>query len=253
MKLNSLCLLCVAMAFSVLAFASAAAEEGPKRFELIQFGSMHEAIGQQQHEGRVRLGDLISRPNFYGVAALEKLQGEVTLYDGKITVTGVTADGQLEPAAGELADKQATLLVGAYVPAWLKRPVTRTINAEQFDQYIARAALESGIKTSEPFLFTVEGEFSDVYLHVINGACPIHARLKKKQIPQASQAFESEMSTVKGTLVGVYAKDAVGKLTHPATSTHVHLLYQDPKTGENVTAHLERFSVGSGSLIGLPK
>jgi alpha-acetolactate decarboxylase len=241
------------MVFGLAASAVGTADDGSKRFEFVKFGSMHEAIGQQQHEGRIRLGELTSRPNFYGVAALEKLQGEVTVHDGKITVTSVNSDGQLEPLAGKLADKQATLLVGAYVPEWLKRPVTSEIPADQFDQYIARVALEAGIKTTEPFLFTVEGEFTNVYLHVINGACPIHARLKNKDLPTESRAFEKEMANVKGTLVGIYAKDAVGKLTHPATSTHVHLLYKDPQTGANVTAHLERLGIGPGSVISLPK
>jgi alpha-acetolactate decarboxylase len=253
MKIRNSFLASAMITFGVWGSLNAVAEDGPNRFELIKFGTMHEAIGQQQHQGRVQLGELVKRPGFYGVAALEELQGEVTLNNGEITITAVNADGQLEPAKGELSDKKATLLAGAYVSAWSKRPVTRDIGADQFDAYVATAALEAGIKTSEPFVFKVDGEFRDVYLHVINGACPIHARLKNKEIPKELQSFETEMSKVKGTLIGVYAKDAVGKLTHPATSTHVHLLYKDPKTGANVTAHLERVGIGPGSVISFPK
>jgi hypothetical protein len=68
-------------------------------------------------------------------------------------------------------------------------------------------------------VFTVEGDFSRVRLHVINGACPMHARLKKITLSKEQRPFEAELERVSGTLVGVYAKDAVGKLTHPATST----------------------------------
>jgi alpha-acetolactate decarboxylase len=244
---------CTAVLFGMLGSTNAMADDGSKHQKIVQFGTMREAIGQQQHEGRVQLSELVSLPNFYGVAALEQLQGEVTLHDGQITITTVNEQGRLEPAKGSLGDRKATLLVGAYVPAWSTRPVTREIRADQFDKFIENSAADAGIKTSEPFLFKVEGEFADVYLHVINGACPIHARLKKTEIPEDQRSFETEISNVSGTLVGVYAKDAVGKLTHPATSTHVHLLYKDPETGANVTAHLERVGIRPGSTVSFPK
>ncbi len=253
MRIHSVAFTCMTVVFGIWASTSTMAEDASTVPTIITYGTMHEAIGQQQHEGRVRLSELVNQPNFYGVAALEELQGEITVDDGKITITTVNSEGQLEPAKGSLPDKQATLLVGAYVPSWTKHPVTREITAEQFDKYIATAAAEAGIKTSEPFVFKVEGEISDVYLHVINGACPIHARLKNKEIPKELRSFETEMSSVSGTLVGVYASDAVGKLTHPATSTHVHLLYKDPETGANVTAHLERVGLRPGSVVYLPK
>ena len=94
---------------------------------------------------------------------------------------------------------------------------------------------------------------NDVRLHVINGACPIHARLKKVEIPKAQQPFEAELKKVKGTIVGVFAKDAVARLTHPATSTHVHLLFADPASGEKVTGHVEQIGVRKGAVLRLPK
>ncbi len=220
---------------------------------LVQFGTMREAIGDKQDQGRVRFKDLLRRPHFYAVAALEKLHGEATILDGKLTITKVDAAGDLEPDQGSLAEEQATLLVGAYVPSWSLHPVTYNVAADQFDDYVAETAEAAGIKTSDPFMFTIEGEFSDVFLHVINGACPIHARLKNSEVPKELRAFESEIPKVSGTLVGVFARDAVGKLTHPATSTHLHLLYKDPATGQDVTAHVERVAMGPGALLRLPK
>jgi len=246
---------CTGILMMAVVFAAAAtAEEGkaPMRDVIVQFGKMHEAIGQQKHEGRVRLGEFVKRPHFFAVAALAGLQGEVTIFDGAVTVTTVDQRGRMQPDQGAAGEKQATLLAGAYVDRWRQQTVPKDVAAAAFDDYIAELAAKAGRNLEEPFVFTAEGEFTDVRLHVINGACPVHARLKKIQLPPELRPFEREMAGVRGKLVGVFAKDAVGDLTHPATSTHVHLLYEDPDTGKLVTAHLEQLGMKQGSVVRLP-
>jgi alpha-acetolactate decarboxylase len=230
-----------------------AAEPEVKDGAIVQFGKMHEAIGQHQSQGRVRLAKLVERPHFFGVAALENLEGEVTIVDGKVTITRVDDKGRLEAAEGAEADAQATLLVGAYVPEWIEHKVTRRVEADEFDQYVGEAASKAGLTTSKPFMFTAEGEFSNVRLHVINGACPMHARLRKIELPPERQPFEAEFDKVRGTIVGVFAKDAVGDITHPATSTHLHLVFKDAKTGKLLTGHLEQIGLLEGAVLQLPK
>ena len=252
MSCRSCISMCAAILMAVVGTTTAQAQESPQDFEIVKYGTMHEAIGQKQHQGRVSLIALTKRPHFYGVAALEGLQGEVTIFDGKTTVTSVNAKGQIEPASGSISDKQATMLVGAYVPSWKQSPVTRDISAKEFDDYIESAATKAGFKTTVPFIFAVEGDFSDVRLHVINGACPMHARLTKTELPDELRAYEVEMSKVSGKLVGVFARDAVGKLTHPATKTHVHLLYEDKIAGGEVTAHVEQIGLKAGTVLMLP-
>jgi len=238
---------------AILGGRTLAADE-PKNRDgtIVQYGKMHEAIGQQQSQGRVALTKLVERPHFYGVAALESLKGEATFYDGKLTITGVDAQGALKPM-NDAKEAQATLLIGAYVPAWTEHKITAGVGPDEFDQFVAEQAAMAGVKTSEPFLFVVEGEFSKLRTHVINGACPMHARLTKIELPPERRPFEAELDKVRGTLVGVFAKDAVGNLTHPATSTHTHVIYQDPASGETVTGHVERVGLLEGSVLRLPK
>lgn len=217
---------------------------------LVQYGTMHEAVGQQNHQGRVALNALVSEPHFFGVAALEKLGGEITVFDSDATVTGVTAEGKLAPIAGD--DLQATLLVGAYVSAWSGHTVEDDVPAAGFDEMIRDAATRAGVDATKPFVFTIEGEFSDVRMHVINGACPMHARMKKIEIPAERRPFEGEYGSIRGRLVGVYASDAVGKLTHPATTTHVHLIFEDEATGVKATGHVEQVGLAAGAVLNLP-
>ena len=217
---------------------------------LVQYGTMHEAIGQQHHQGRVMLNTLVDQPHFFGVAAVEKLEGEITVFDSDATITGVTADGKLESIRGQ--DIQATLLIGAYVPAWTEYQVESDTPPAGFDDRIRDAAVKAGIDVSKPFVFTVEGEFSDVRMHVINGACPMHARMRKIEISKEQKPFEGEFETIRGRLVGVYASDAVGELTHPDTSTHVHLIFEDSVSGETATGHVEQVGLAKGAVLKLP-
>jgi len=220
---------------------------------IVQFGKMREAVGQKQDEGRVRFSELLKRPHFYGVAALEGLHGEATIYDGKLTTTTVDSSGRLRTSESSGPDQQATLLVGAYVASWAEHTVAEDVGAEKFDKYIADTAAMGGMNINKPFMFAVEGEFSDVRWHVINGACPIHARINKIELPKEVKPFESEMPNVRGTLVGVFAKDSVGILTHPATSTHSHLLLRDPVSGKLVTGHVEQIELRKGARLRLPE
>jgi alpha-acetolactate decarboxylase len=221
--------------------------------KIVQYGKMREAIGAQQHQGRVLLKKLVEQPHFFGVAALEQLAGEATIHDGKVTITRVDAAGRLEPSDASGTDAQATLLIGAYVPSWTEHNVVKDVGPAEFDQYIADVASRAGIKTSKPFVFTVEGNFTKVRLHVIHGACPMHARLKKIELPKELRPFEADLDNVPGTIVGVSAKDAVGDITHPATSTHAHLLFRDKVSGKMVTGHVEQVGVLKGAIVRLPK
>jgi alpha-acetolactate decarboxylase len=214
---------------------------------------MHEAIGQQQHQGRVQFKQLVERPHFYGVAALARLEGEATILDGKVTVTRVDDKGRLKADESEPLDGSATLLIGAYVPSWTEHKIGARVEPDELDQFLADAAAEAGIKTAKPFVFTLEGNFSKLRLHVVHGACPLHARLKKIELSKEQQPVEVELEKVRGTLVGVFAKDAVGDITHPATSTHMHLVFKDGQTGQTVTGHVEQIGVLEGAILRLPK
>jgi alpha-acetolactate decarboxylase len=229
-----------------LAVGAMAAGEGT----LVQYGTMREAIGQKQSQGRVALADLAGKEHFYGVGALEGLKGEVTFMDSQPTVTGVTDDGKLAGMDG--AALQATMLAGASVPAWRERAIETDTPPADFDRVVRDAAVAAGMDAAKPFVFALEGEFTDVRLHVIHGACPMHARMQKIELPKDQRPFEGEYGAIRGKLVGIYAEDAVGKLTHPATSTHVHLVFTDEASGATVTGHVERAGIAHGATLRLP-
>jgi len=242
--------LMLALAGTVVIALSAAAQQAWDG-KIVRYGTMREAIGQQQSQGRVLLSDMAGQSHFYGVAALEGLAGEVTFFDSSPTITGVSGDGKLAPVTGEKL--QATMLAGARVPSWREHAIEKDTPAAEFDQRVRGAAAQAGVDVSKPFVFALEGEFSDVRLHVIHGACPMHARMQQIELPKEKQPFEGEYRSIRGKVVGIYAEDAVGTLTHPATSTHVHLIFKDAASGEMVTGHVERMALVKGASIRLPQ
>lgn len=238
-------------AFAAIPLFLCCAEPPDRSDELIQVGSMHEAIGKGQHQGRIEVGEVVGESHFYGVGALEGLRGEITILNSVATITGVAGDGHIQPI--ENTEAKATMLVGQYISDWSHSTLAEDVPHTQFDKTIAEMAARKGMDISEPFVFVAEGEFTDVRMHVINGACPVHARIRKLDIEPEKRPFEMEERTVRGTLVAVYAADAAGKLTHPATSTHAHLVYIDETTGERVTGHLEQVGLAKGAVLKLPE
>ncbi len=49
----------------------------------------------------------------------------------------------------------------------------------------------------------------------------------------------------------IFSLTAVAMLTHPATSVHAHLIWDDPLTGQRLTGHLERFGLAPGAVLRL--
>lgn len=207
-----------------------------------QYGSMHEAIGRQQHHARVNIEQLTQKKGFTAVGALEELNGEVTILDGEAIVTGVNNQG--EPSSIP-KDLKATLLVGAKVNFWKEVEIPNEMSRKEFETWLAGQTLTS------PSMFKLQGKIKNIRLHVLNGACPVHARMNKLKLSPEKTPYEGNFKELSATLVGVYAKDAVGKLTHPDTNIHTHIVYKS-KRGEDLTGHLEDFSLGKNTKIFLP-
>lgn len=220
------------------------------------YGTMREAIGMGQHQGRVVLGQVADQPGFYGVGALAKLQGEITLFDSQLFVSTVSAAGRpITLAPADAGKMQATLLIGARVEEWIEVPVERSVRPAEVDRFLGELAqrYQIDINDSHPaFPFLIQGVLEDVHVHIIRGACPVHSRRNNLVLAEEERPFEWHQQQLNGRVVGVYALNQAGKLTHPGTSVHAHLIFQT-EDGSTATGHLERFGIKAGSTLRLPK
>jgi alpha-acetolactate decarboxylase len=210
---------------------------------------MHEVLGGGAEAARphVTLAEVLSEPNAHGVGALSGLEGEITILNGQAWIarpegTGLRVDG---PRA-DSADGAAFLTV-THVDAWTEFPIEQSLQQKALEDFIVQCAVRNGVDPHLPFPFQIEGQVTDLQVHVINRECPMRpgARLTTDQ-----RAWRYQLeSPVPATIVGFYAADSVGELTHPGTSIHAHAIFE--VNGEPVTAHVERIAVDGGAMLRL--
>jgi alpha-acetolactate decarboxylase len=238
----------LALALTLYAIPASA---GPWDGKIVQHGEMRLVLGQGRHEGKVRLGDLTKTDHCYGVGAVAGLAGEITIIDGQLVVSRVDQAGQPTTDSKQQQRCEAAMLVAAYVPSWTQQRIENDIPAEQLESFLRAAAQAAGFDTAKPFPFMIEGELTDLEVHVINGACPLRAKRLGLSITPAQQPYHVSLAKVSGRLIGIYAEGAEHRLTHHGTQTHTHALLKD-KHGQLFTAHVERTGVRAGCVISLP-
>ena len=172
------------------------------------WGAMREVLREGRTEGRIDLGEVLG-PNTIAVGASAGLAAEITVLAGKAHLAEVVDPGSAQglrvraPAAGE----QATLLVLTQVAEWSEHPLGALPDLASLEASVRAIAVANNIDVTRPFAFRVEGVAGTVHLHVINHSCPI----AQPDGPQPWRFFAEGEPIV---LVGFYAEDSAGRLTH---------------------------------------
>jgi len=222
----------------------------PKSVQVLQYGRMHEVLGggAEAAHPNVTLADALSQPHAYAVGALAGLAGEITILDGEVWIarprgTVLHVDGPTTDSADS-----AAMLTVAHVHRWDEIKIDEALSGDDLERFVADQARGRGLDLKRPFPFLIEGQVTDLQTHVINGACPMKpgVRLASDQQPWR---FQLELPD-DARIVGFYAANSVGKLTHPGTSVHAHALFK--VKGVTVTAHVERVAIAAGATLRLP-
>ena len=220
-----------------------------KRAEVRQFGRMHDVLsgGAENARGQVALSDVLERPHAFGVGALAGLEGEITIWDGEAIVAR-PAQSALRVDKSATSSEQAALLTVAYVDNWQDTTIDQDLSGEQLEQFIAETAAACGLDADQPFPFVIEGRVTDLKLHAIHGECPMRpgVTLTAEQQPWRYELAEPTDATI----VGFYAADSVGNLTHPGIAMHAHALLN--VDGRELTGHVERMACAAGAVLKLP-
>jgi acetolactate decarboxylase len=189
------------------------------------------------------LEDVRSKPHAFAVGALTALEGEITIMDGQIIVA-TTNDGLHATSRPPTGDESATLLTLAYVEAWCKDTIPPNMD---FEEAVETVAKRNGIDTEEPFPFYVYAYTTQYEMHVINGFCPVASPdLLPSEQPWRLQGTETGM-----LIVGFYAKNQEGVMTHHGSNIHMHGINTSGK--KMISGHLDSVKVLTGSTIFVPK
>jgi len=219
--------------------ASSCASSGTP-FQLETFGEMRQVLREGHTEGRVSLTEMTTAGT-WGLGALAGLEGEITILDGDVFLETVV-DGRLERRAVEESD-QAALLVSAWVPEWREVPLGAIASLRELEKAMGEALDTAGFDPARtPVPIRIEGEFSNIALHVLDHSCPIAN-------PDGPPPIRWEGSDVRASIVGIYAVGFGGKLTHHGQTSHLHVVAR-LEVGDSVSGHLEQIAfVGRASLL----
>jgi len=168
----------------------------------------------------------------------------VVLLDGIAWCTRAGKLGTLDTHAGAQKGERATLLATARVPRWFTLPVPAGLSASGIEEFVERSVREHGLGGTATVPFLIEGTFSDVRAHVLNGRCPMAGPGSPETEP-----VRRVLPTAMGRLVGFYTTLPPGKLTHAGEKTHVHLLV---KENEPLACHIDQLEIAAGALLKLP-
>ncbi|MFT7679268.1 MAG: hypothetical protein ACI8QC_003269 [Planctomycetota bacterium] len=203
---------------------------------------MREVLRDGHTEGRVELNGLVG-PHTIAVGAMAGLAAEITIDRGHADLAEVldaqAADGLLirHPQPGE----EAALLLLANVPEWTQHRLPAVPDLASLERAVCEAAQAVGIDTSGPVPFRVEGIAKQLQLHVLDHSCPIAD-------PDGPAPWTYKGSGDAVVLVGFYAENAGGVLTHHGQSSHVHAIVP----AQHVSGHLDALSMMPTGILFLP-
>ena len=210
------------------------------------FGAMREVLRDGRTEARVALEDVLS-PDTVAVGATEGLAAEITIDRGAVHLAEVVREadpslrsiGVRRDATGE----RATLLITAEVETWEPSPLSPVEDLAALEDAVRAAALAAGIDPAKPLPFRVEGTASALQLHVLDHSCPIAH-------PEGPAPWRFDGQAVPVQLVGFYAEDAGGVLTHHGQRSHVHAVLPEEGVAGHVDAvRFEGMDVASARLF----
>jgi alpha-acetolactate decarboxylase len=210
------------------------------------YGHFKNMIKSKNLEARVALEPLnLDTKGTYAVGAFADALGEITVVDGEFFMSyGKTG---LDKVFKTIKKDESSMLLATMRPK--KFYDGGVIEEEMIDLFfydeLEDRAKKTNIDMKKPFMFILEGEFSEVTWHIINGkntAKPIPG----KKFKMMKKLF-SKHDKIKGKVIGFYHKGPQGIFTHPGENYHGHFISQEGSQA----GHIDTFSVTKGMTLKL--
>lgn len=218
-------------------------ESKSKEITVLVHGALKEIMHNAAREGVVELSDIINREYIYGVGALEGLDGEILIWDSKLTLTRAKKGGTPTISNDAMGEK-ALLLVTASVSEWIDIPFDGTILESSLNDYIQQVAEERNLNISEPFPFILEGVFTSVKWHIISdpGVDGTHDDHMNKSWNRTDEKINSK-------ILGFYSTKHHAIFTHHSTNSHMHFYHEL----SGLSGHVDELILSENIILKLPK
>jgi acetolactate decarboxylase len=206
--------------------------------QVIHSGAMSE-MGKNGFAPTISLDSLQKYKHLIGLGPLGKMEGEITILDGKMYGGKSLFSG--ETVVVNDWKVQAPFLVYADVAEWEKSKLTgKAESLADLEEKIMEVALASGINLEEPFFFRIEGIFDQMVTHIVT---PRTQEIEGFVAGQNQKNYDHASDS--GELIGVYSKIGQRIYTHHDSFMHVHFL----NTGKDFTGHLDEFQSKLDQLV----
>jgi len=241
-RMRNMVLLAMSLSVALMGGCASRSWNGKVRM----WGTLRGVLHDGDTAGKVRLSEA-TKPHSVGIGAPEGLAGEIVVLDGETWVAQADADGRAQTSHPAPPDATATFLAMATVPRWVDSRTDGRLSLDGLEQSVRAAAEKNGLDTKASFPFVVEGRFSTMKLHILNGRCPFAA--SQPDDDPTHDPVRVQADATQGVLVGFYYDGSPGLLTHAGKKLHVHAVLQDE---HHTVGHVEAVSVEPGAVIRVP-
>ncbi|MDZ7899287.1 MAG: acetolactate decarboxylase [Arcicella sp.] len=204
-------------------------------------GSMSE-MGKDNFAPHISLDSIKNKKHLYALGPLGKMQGEITVVDGKPFGVKVNADG--DGIVKKNWKIKAPFFVSSNVKSWQTFEIETAIGSlDELQKKIEEIAQQNNIDLATPFAFKINGKFDNLTTHVV---MPRSSDVEGYQTDKKQANFE--LSNQEGELIGFYSQNHGGIYTHKDSRVHVHFISSD----KTQMGHLDKIMITKKVKVQFP-
>ncbi|MCH7406341.1 acetolactate decarboxylase [Belliella aquatica] len=215
-------------------------------------GSTAQIMKEKNLSANIDLDTITNRKFLYAIGAMENLQGEIIVFNGKPLYAGL--DENRLPYWEQTFDKKAIFLVRSNVDAWHKTvfrddPIS---NRQELTKIIMREASKAGLDTVGGFPFRIRAKADQIQAHIafLRLETVTNFTPQGKKQDDYPLALEDQNVWIIGfagkTAGGRFAIPAMGN--NPASELHMHYI----RTDKEEAGHIEDLVINGIWQLCLP-
>lgn len=187
---------------------------------IVKHAGAMSTMGAENFKGNILL-DTLAKNNLYGLGPYGKMQGEITIINGKPLIAEALADGSAR--VSQTWKAEAPFFVYQQVPEWTSYEFKSKVNDLNGLQVAIEAmANQNGYDLSIPFAFRIIGNMTSFTTHIVTPRSP--------DVPgyQAGKnQINYDFTNSLGELIGFYSQHHQGVYTPKSSNIHVHFVSHD--------------------------
>lgn len=194
-------------------------------------GSMAD-MGKENFAPHIKLDTISNKKHLYGMGPYGRMQGEISVFDGKPYYSSVDDSGRGIVAANW--EIESPFFVYANVENWSEYSFSTAINSlDDIQKIVAETAQKNGYDLKKPFPFRIIGTYENMTTHIV---IPRSAEIKGFQEGKKQADYLHYNQT--GELLGFYSEQHQGVYTPKNSFVHIHFISEDAAT----MGHLDKIT-----------